>query len=106
MKPIVASTFCYFVDTGNRCCLVVHNKGESIKRQFKKLAKIYCGKPGRRVWTEDMKGNVLYDTDRGDHSAEVEKVRNTPGDQLPLLIGKIKTDLGTRELHKHITGGF
>jgi hypothetical protein len=65
MKPeVVATTF--GVQEERKGILCEHIKPDAIQRRFKRIARIYTGIYNERVWTEDPKGRILYDTDRGD----------------------------------------
>jgi hypothetical protein len=66
MIPTIATTYAVW-PKGIRLHIVrSHIKVEAVQRQFKKIARIYCGLHKCRVYTEDLHGTILYDTDRGD----------------------------------------
>lgn len=73
-----------------------------IKTQFDKMARIYFGMYGNRVWT-GYNGNILFDTNRGDWiHPEVKLVRKTQLDRLPLLIGRLKSEHGKLEFERRL----
>jgi hypothetical protein len=82
------------------------------KRRFNFLARNYFdnkivtkfGRPARhRVLTEDRKGKILFDTDRGDYvNQEVSRVRRAKKKNLPLYIGQLKTQAGINELERRL----
>jgi len=80
-------------------------KPEALKNRFKWFARIYCGIHKQRTWMEDMKGNIIYDTDRNDGMPEVDLVRKTRTDRLPLLVSRLKTKWGRAELAKRLKEG-
>jgi hypothetical protein len=81
--------------------LISHIKADAIQRQFKKIAKVYCGIYHYRVYTTAPDGTILYDTDRGDWIPyEVRRVKNSK-DPI-LLVGRLKTEAGRKALEERL----
>jgi hypothetical protein len=100
MKPIVATTYAIW-PKGQHHIVRSHIKADAIQRQFKKIARIYCGFFGCRVYTKARHGTILYDTARGDWvPPEVGRVKRSRNPVL--LIGRLKTPEGIRALDKRL----
>lgn len=104
-KSIVALTFSSFNDSHRRDVISRHKNAKIIFNGFKRIAYIYHVLVDKkyRIWTEDMNGNILFDTKNNDHISEVWKVRKTPIENLPLLLPKLKTYEGFQELTKRLS---
>jgi len=101
MIPTIATTYAVW-PKGIRLHIVrSHIKVEAVQRQFKKIAKIYCGLHKCRVYTETPEGKILYDTDRGDWvPPEVGRVQRSKDPVL--LVGRLKTEAGRKALEERL----
>lgn len=105
-KPIIAVTYCDFNRPGYKDVIAKHVKRPSLYERFKSIAKTYHGMHHWRVWSISTKtGEILYDTARRDHSREAIKVRMAPLDDLPLMMGRLKTEEGREELRIRLREG-
>ena len=105
MKSIVGITYAVWPKGQLRNHIVhairSHIKADAIQRQFKRIAKIYCGFHGCRVYTKAPNGTILYDTNRGDWvPPEVGRVRRSKDPVL--LVGRLKTEAGRRALEERL----
>ena len=116
MKPIIATTYAVWPKKNLRNHIVhiigSHTKADAIQRQFKKIARTYCGLFGCRVYTKttakyglhgrlETQGTTLYDTDRGDWIPyEVRRVKNSK--DTILLVGRLKTEAGRKALEERL----
>jgi hypothetical protein len=83
----------------NRSPLMHHYSRNAARKGFVRLAYVYFSIHAHRVWTEDCRGKVIFDTDRGDYlNREEHLVRVSRRENLPLLVGRLKTVAGLRAL--------